>query len=112
MTAIGSVHMAKEFDPQVVRQVLAQLEAERAAELAAPVKIVRLQDTMAEWGTRGLNAGVLVGLTLVVLSLLVGDIPLTLRNTLGLARTVGILAIPSALVGMFVGFLVWLRRRS
>jgi len=103
--------MAKEFDPEVVRQVLAQIEAERVQELTAPVKAVRLHDTIAEWGTGGLKVGLALGLVIVALIFVVDYIPLTLKALLGLTMFFGTLAIPGALGGMLVGLVIWLVRR-
>jgi hypothetical protein len=67
-----------------------------------------MQKPIAKWGTRGLLAGCAVGFLFV---LAVGG-DLEAKALLAFPIFMGILGVPCALVGMLVGFVIWLFRRD
>jgi hypothetical protein len=69
---------------------------------------------IAKWGTRGLVAGCAVGF-LLVLAVLVFDMfeggP-SGKSLLAFPIVMGVVGIPCALMGMLIGFVIWLFRRD
>jgi ABC-type multidrug transport system permease subunit len=66
---------------------------------------------IAKWGTRGLTAGCAAGF-IFVLAVLMFDGEPSGKSLLAFPIFMGILGIPCALVGMLIGFAIWLFRRD
>jgi hypothetical protein len=103
--------MSEKYDMHAVASVLLRLKAEHAQELATPVKPATLRDTIAIWGTRGFTAGcvVWVALALVIVASSGGHdiVEVLIATPMG----IGVLAVLGAIVGMGIGFPIWLLRR-
>jgi hypothetical protein len=70
-----------------------------------------MHQPIAKWGTRGLIGGCAVGFILVLAALAYdGNSPG--KALLAFPIVMGLLGIPCALVGMLIGFAVWLFRRD
>jgi hypothetical protein len=95
-----------------VTSVLLRLKAEHAQVLATSVKPATLRHTIAIWGTRGFTAGCIVwgALVLVIVASSGGHeiVEVLVATPMG----IGVLAVPGAVVGMGIGFPIWLLRRQ
>jgi hypothetical protein len=103
--------MSERYDMDVVRSVLARLEADHAQELAMPDKRVTLRETIPIWGTRGFEAGCAVG---IVLSLAIAasscDVE-PVKVLIAIPLAIGVLAALGATIGMLIGTVIWCSTR-
>jgi len=79
---------------------------------ATPPKPQLLQNAMARWGTRGFVAGLCAGVfALIVGQMITDDWVLDSKALLAYPMAAALVAVPGALVGMSVGFLIWFCQR-